>query len=297
MSIILLHLKNTAMTTLQKTVCIILGFCFSHLATGQQDAEQTNLAGDHFSLEGTLEAFKKANDLEAFEKLINEKDNGINNLDLNEDGDVDYIHVADNSDGDVHAIVLYVAVSDSERQDVAVIEVEKTGNERADLQIIGDADIFGEETIVEAVDEKESQDRSGKGPSYNHQNAITYVVVNVWSWATVRYIYNPSYRPYVSPWRWRYYPTWHRPWRPLSWSVFHPIRTRYVGYRIASTHRVVRAHKVYTPVRRYHKPLHNYRVTRTTKTTKVTGPKGNTHVKKETKTKVTKNTRPRGRKG
>lgn len=108
------------------------------------------LPGDHFSLQGALAALsKKASSPEDFEKLRNASDANVNNLDLDEDGDVDYIRVVDNMDGDVHAIVLQVAVSETESQDIAVIEIEKQDGEKAILQIVGDEDIFGEQVIYE----------------------------------------------------------------------------------------------------------------------------------------------------
>src|SRR5687768_12228626 len=115
----------------------------------QQREDSTGLPGDNFSLEGALEMFKKAGSPADFEKLINTEGNNVNNLDLNEDGDIDYIKVIDNMDRDVHAFVLQVAVSETESQDIAVIELEKTGDETAILQIVGDEDIYGEQTIAE----------------------------------------------------------------------------------------------------------------------------------------------------
>ena len=76
---------------------------FSH---AQTEADSTGFDGDNFSLEGALELFKDSKSLEDFEKKLNQKENHVNNLDLNKDGDTDYIRVEDNMDGDVHAIVL-----------------------------------------------------------------------------------------------------------------------------------------------------------------------------------------------
>lgn len=272
-----------------------------------QTNDSTGLPGDDFSLEGALELFKKAASPEDFEKLINSENNHVNNLDLNGDGEIDYVKVIDHMDKEVHALVLQVAVSASENQDIAVLEIEKDGNESAVLQIIGDEEIYGEDLIVEPVDDEGGM-KSKKGPSVMREEAV---VVNVWFWPSVRYIYAPVYRPWVSPWRWGLYPTWWRPWRPLGWHVFHPFRVHYrVGYVVAPVHRVVRAHRVYTPVRvtsvsvrtRNHTAVSNYRVNRTKTTvtagkgnhqvkatrtkTSVTGKKGNTKVK-ATKTKTT----------
>ena|GEM_PF-2470660 len=46
--------------------------------------------------------------------MLNTENNDVNNLDLNDDGQIDYVRVVDRMDGDVHAIVLQVPVSASE---------------------------------------------------------------------------------------------------------------------------------------------------------------------------------------
>lgn len=260
--------------------------------------EETGLPGDHFNLQGALELFKNCDSPEDFEKKLNTESSQINNLDLNEDGDIDYIKVIAKQDGDVHVFILQAAVSESENQDIAVFELEKTGIENAVLQLIGDEEIFGEEIILEASDGNDDNERlSKKGGPNPTDYKMPYVVVNVWSWPFVRFVYAPVYRPWVSPYRWRAYPTWYRPWRPLAWSVWHPIRHRHVHtVRVTTTHRVVRAHKVYVPVRTRSKTVSvrtaparsNYKVTRS-KTT-VHGPRGGTHTKTTTKVKTPKGT-------
>ncbi|MBK9729567.1 MAG: hypothetical protein IPO86_15780 [Saprospiraceae bacterium] len=258
------------------------------------ESDSTGLPGDHFSLQGALEMFKKSSSPEDFEKMINSEDNHVNNLDLNADGDIDYIKVIDKSDGDVHAFVLQVIVSETENQDIAVIEMEKTGKESVTLQIIGDEDIYGEQTIVEPAEDKvmhsgESMEPKKKGGPNGNFDAYfeDAIVINVWPWPCVRFVYGPVYRPWVSPVRWRVYPNWWKPWRPLGWRVFHPFRARYhSGFAVVKTHRVVRAHRIYTPVRvtsgsvkiRHSNSVHSYRVTKT-KTKVTTGPRGNTKVK------------------
>lgn len=242
-------------------------FTTSLYGQGRGNDEGTGFPGDHFSLEGALELFKQAASPEDFEKLLNTENTSVNNLDLNEDGEIDYIRVIDNMDGDVHAIVLQVLVNENESQDIAVIEIEKQGPEEAILQIIGDEDVYGEQVIVEPFEEEAKN--KGKGPSV--ESEAYRVVVNVWVWPSVRFVYSPGYTAWVSPWRWRYYPTWWRPWRPLAWSAYHvrvrPYRTH---YHVVTTHRVVRAHKVYTPRRTSSK------VVRTRTTVVKKGPRGTT---------------------
>lgn len=265
----------------------------TNIATAQ-DEESTGFPGDHFSLEGALELFKKAESPEDFEKLLNTESNNVNNLDLNEDGEIDYVRVVDNMDGDVHAIVLQVPVNESESQDIAVIEIEKTGNEEALLQIIGDEDVFGEQTIVEPF-EASAEENGKHGPNI----CVARIVVNVWGWPTVRFVYAPGYRLWVSPWRWRSYPVWFSPWRPRPFHVWHPLVVVHrPHYHIVPTHRVVRAHAVYAPRRVGSTTVHTHTtvvrtkkgtVKRSTTTTTTRGRNG--HVKSRTKTTTTKGRR------
>ena len=224
-------------------------FLFTAVSSRAQDNDDaTGLPGDHFSLEGALDLFKKSTSLEEFEKMINTEGNHVNNLDLNGDGDIDYVKVIDNMKDDVHAITLQVAVSANENQDIAVIELEKDGPASAIVQIVGDEEIYGESLIVEPVSGEEDHEMKKKGP-YIMMDDDAAIIVNVWLWPSVRFVYAPVYRPWVSPFRWAFYPTWWRPWHPLVWSVFHPFRAGLrIGYAIAPVHRVLRAHRVYTPV-------------------------------------------------
>ena len=258
--------------------------------------DSTGLPGDHFSLQGALEMFKTAVSPEEFEKLINTQDKSVNNLDLNDDGEVDYIRVIDRATGDTHSFVLQVPVSKSESQDIAVIELEKTGNDSVMLQIIGDKDIYGEEVIVEpdggGADPEDDDDQGdGKGPFYRMAGSanpfMPRMVVNVWTWPGVRYVYSLAYVVWASPWRWRAYPHWWHPWRPLAWGIFHPFRVRYrTGFAVVHTHRVVRAHRVYMPGRttsvvvrtRYMGPVKHYRLSSATIKVRPGGVKARTRV-------------------
>ena len=221
---------------------------FTFVITAQTEAEPTGFDGDHFSLEGALDLFKNSSSLENFEKQLNEEKNNINNLDLNKDGEIDYLRVEDKMDGDVHAIIIQAPISDSENQDIAVIEIEKTGKETAILQIVGDEEIYGEQKIVEPFEEQVEQSGKG-GPNENYH--FRKRIINVYFWSPVRFIYAPRYRPYVSPYRWRTYPRLWKPWRPQSFHVYHRNHVRHHRhYHVVRTHRVVRAHKVYTPHRK-----------------------------------------------
>ncbi|MBK9397271.1 MAG: hypothetical protein IPN55_08575 [Saprospiraceae bacterium] len=75
----------------------IFSIFFSLTAFSQADikADSTGLPGDNFSLQGAMDLFSKATSPEDFEKAINDEKNNVNNLDLNGDGEIDYIKVID----------------------------------------------------------------------------------------------------------------------------------------------------------------------------------------------------------
>jgi hypothetical protein len=231
-----------------------LGAMLLSVALPAQDynpADSTGLPGDHFSLEGALDLFKKSQSLEEFEKLLNTEDNHVNNLDLNEDGKIDYIRVVDRIDGTAHSIVLQVPVSQKESQDVAAIEIEKNGAESAVLQIVGDESLYGKQVTAEPSDESDDPGvkRGGRGgPAW--EMPPMGIIVNVWFWSPIRFIYRPAYVPYVSPWYWGYYPGFWHPWRPYPWGWFHArVRPYWAHYRVVNTCRVTHAHAIYVPHR------------------------------------------------
>jgi hypothetical protein len=237
---------------------LLICLSMSVLSANAQDdsADSTGLPGDNFSLQGALEMFKKAGSPEEFEKLLNTEDNKVNNLDLNGDGNIDYIKVINKKENDVQVFVLQDQVSDKESQDIAVIELQKNGGDNAVVQIVGDEDIYGEETIVEPGDEgnaynmMESSLASGPNMEDADYDANRGIVVNVWFWPCVRYVYAPSYVVWVSPWGWYSHPAWWRPWRPLPWYAYRPMRVRYYPhYTFVHTRRVVYANRIYRPMR------------------------------------------------
>lgn len=289
-----LTIKTIQKFQTMKKLNFLLVFAFLLMQTSllaqTEPADSTGLPGDNFSLQGALEMFKLSSSPEDFEKRINQEDNHVNNLDLNDDGEIDYIRVEGKKEGDFHALILQVPVNETEIQDIAVIEIEKNGEENALLQIVGDEDLYGPDIFAEPFEEETKMDGKG-GPSGDI--TVARLVVNVWFWPSVRFMYAPSYVVWVSPYRWRVYPRWWRPWRPHPWR-FHYSRA-YVyhrSYRVVHTHRVVNAHRVYRPHRSA-----SVTVKRKTTTVGVKKTASGTVVKKKTTTTTTgvKKT-PRGNK-
>jgi len=226
-----------------------------------QGQSQIEVPGDNFSLEGALELFKKSASPEEFERMLNDPESRVNNLDLNGDGYIDYIRVIDVNEGNVHAFIMQAVVSKKESQDVAVITLEKLANGKAVLQITGDEDIYGIETIIEPTREV----RMNAGATSSR------MVVNVWGWPSVRYIYGPHYSVWISPWGWGYRPHWWHTWRPVVYYDYYSYWRPYRHYYSPCyTHRVVYAHYIYRPHRstsvivheRHNRQIAHYRSTR-----------------------------------
>jgi hypothetical protein len=229
------------------------GFLLVLLVTGWMGADaqttlESEVPGDNFSLEGALELFKKSDSPQQFEEMLNSANSKVNNLDLNNDGNIDYIRVIDRNEGNVHAFIIQAVLSDVENQDVAVIELEKLNNGKAVLQITGDADVYGIETIIEPTEEVR----------INAGTTTARTVVNVWTWPSVQYVYGPSYSVWVSPWSWAYHPMWWRPWRPVAYYVYDPWWRPYRSYySVCHSHRIGYLPRLYRPYRTTSVIVHN----------------------------------------
>lgn len=203
------------MKTIKLTFAVLTTFWCSS-ATYSQDSDSLGVIGDNLDLYAVLDAFKNAETIEDFEKKINDPNTKINNLDLNEDDEVDYIQVHDEGDDDARAFVLRIdmGAGEDEKQDVAVIELEKSGDNSATVQIVGDEEIYGEDYIVEPKQDDAKTKRL---------MMPQFIVVNVWVWPSVRFVFGPRYVRWRSPWRWGHYPKWWRPWRPHKWRAYHAL--------------------------------------------------------------------------
>ncbi len=246
------------MTYKHISAALLLGSVLSFSrVSAQAESDSTGLPGDNFSLQGALELFKQSKTPEELEKKLNDASNKVNNLDLNNDGTVDYVRVIDKKDKDAHAIILQVPVSSEENQDVAVIELEKTGDKEAIVQIVGDEDLYGEKKIVEPQEPEEASNfmsdetlASGPNAAGNFSNS-SFITINVWGWPFVQYVYAPDYIVWESPWGWYDRPVWYRPWRPYSWSIFWGgPRYYYHNYAYVNMHRTIRCQQIYRPIRR-----------------------------------------------
>ncbi len=208
--------------------------CFA-VAQQVMQADSLGLPGDNLNLYAVLEVFQECPTLEEFEQKLNSEDLNINNLDLDGDGYIDFIQVEDNFFGNSHSIVLKVAISSTEWQDVAVIQVDRDANDRVLIQVIGDEALYGENYIIEPNYDQASATAESVTPNPGYVGTTSKTVlapdgrtivmyrtttVEVARWPVIRYIYMEVDRPWFSPWYYSHYPSWWRPWRTQYWHYY-----------------------------------------------------------------------------
>jgi hypothetical protein len=236
--------------------CLLLSI---NMYAGKAKPDSTGMPGDNLDLAAVLSIFKDSKTPEDFEKKLNSADTKVNNLDLNHDGKVDYLSVKDYGKNDLHSLVIQDAVNQSENQDVAVIEVEKKGDQDAHVQIVGDESLYGKNYIVEPEQKTEVKYQSDYADDvYATTPASPTVFVNVWGWPCVSYMYGPSYVFWASPWYWGFYPSWWYPWSPYGLYYYHQnvvgfydyrYGNYYYGWRRSTVNNAPRAHNMYMPHR------------------------------------------------
>lgn len=188
------------MKNLQKTkvASLIIVFVFGIFGLMAQDITtvkaMSNDISNNLDLEAVASIFGDANDLEDFERRLNDPDLQISNLDLNLDGYVDYLRVVEVSEGNTHLIAIQAVLGDDLFQDVATIEVERDRNGKTYVQVVGDVYMYGPNYIIEPV----------------------YVRIPVF----FSFFWRPYYRPYCSPYYWGYYPGYFSYWRPYHTHIY-----------------------------------------------------------------------------
>jgi hypothetical protein len=240
--------------------------------TNEWPAEYLGLPGDNLNLYAVMKLFQESETLEGFERSLNDENSRINNLDLNGDNMVDYIMVFDYVDGNMHTIILRVALNEYENQDVAVFTVERFNDGSVQVQLIGDEALYGENYIVEPIYADNYNETPNPGYMGRARNVRNVVVLRttyyeVASWPLIRYIFLPSYVTWRSHWYWGYRPHYWHPWRPYYWhyyygyhSHWHPYYYRH--YRHWNHYRCARYHDYYYRGIRSHSPKIKTRIKR-----------------------------------
>ena len=144
---------------------------------------------DNLDLKAVASIFGDSENLEDFERRLNDPKLKISNLDLNNDNQVDYLRVIESVEGRTHLIVIQAILEKDIFQDVATIEVEKDANNRMQVQVVGDVFMYGNNYIYE--------------PIY-----VRTPMIFTYFWVT-------NYRPYYSSWNWGFYPSFYYNWHPF----------------------------------------------------------------------------------
>ncbi len=138
---------------------------------------------DNLDLKAVASIFGQSNNLQDFERRLNDPELPISNLDLNNDNQVDYLRVIESMENQTHVIIIQDVLARNTYQDVATIIVEKNNYNTVNVQIVGDSYLYGDNYIYEPV-------------YYN-----TPLFFNSF--------WNSNYRPYYSEWNWNRYPSYY----------------------------------------------------------------------------------------
>src|SRR5688572_22078464 len=228
------NMPQTLLAVMMMFIC--LHPAFSQTAT---DSTQTNdstllgLPGDNLSLAAVLDLFQKSKTIESFEKSLNEEKTGINNLDLNLDQKVDFIKVVTKQKDSSFSFILQVDVSEKEKQDVAVILLDKDKKGKITLQIVGDKELYGDGYIIEpgAAGTSVTPNPAYKGPDpvvVKVQAAPTTIAVE--SAPIVQYVYSPVYVPYTPPYYYNYYPAYFAAFTVMAVGIYRHNNYYHHGY-------------------------------------------------------------------
>ncbi len=153
-------------------------------------------AKDGLDLTALIELVKKGKSAKSIENKLNNT-GGINNLDLDEDGKVDFIKVTEyGNKKSSYGFSFTVEVAEGEEQEIAEIEIEKSGD-NAEIIARGNEQVYGS----------------------NHHYRSRSLLTDLLIW---RYLITP-HPFYYSHWGWGRYPGYYRSYAPVSTSVYRSV--------------------------------------------------------------------------
>lgn len=148
----------------------------------------SNEVSDNLDLRAVASIFGQSANLEDFERRINNPRAQISNLDLNQDGNVDYLRVIEDVNNNSHIVIIQSVLGADIFQDIATVEVQRDFNNQIQVQVVGDHFIYGPNFIYEPI-------------------FVSRPVIFNTFWVG-------NYRPYFSQYYWNYYPTYFTFWNP-----------------------------------------------------------------------------------
>lgn len=155
----------------------------------------------YLDLNAVAAAFAESRSVNEFEELLNSSRYMINNLDLNQDGWIDYLRVIETSRGYYHTMLIQACLGLGVFQDVATLIAER----RADalyVEVVGDRYLYGSNYIVRPVFVK-------RPPLWDVYGRASYTV-------------------WVSPYHYGYYPSYYTRPKPIYLNHYQAYVTTYM---------------------------------------------------------------------
>jgi hypothetical protein len=143
---------------------------------------------DNLDLRAVASIFGDSQNLQDFERRLNDPKFQISNLDLNNDNRVDYLRVVESIENQTHLVVIQAVLGSNLFQDIATIDLERDHYNNVNIQVVGNSNLYGINCIYE--------------PEY-------YTTPSIFS-----LFWKSNYRPYYSSWSWNYYPNHFTAWNP-----------------------------------------------------------------------------------
>lgn len=190
-------------------------------------------------------AFAQSSTVQDFENLLNDSSLMLSNLDLNQDGYVDYLRVIETIEGNTHVFVIEAVLGPDVYQEVATVVADMDNNcSNYNVRIIGSSFIYGPDYVIEPV-------------------YVTRPLI-------LAHFLLPHYRVWHSPWYWGHYPVCYRYHTTRYYSGYHACINSYMrSHRYC--HSVNRTHSYHYPSHRHpsnHEYHNDYRYARPQGTTR-----------------------------
>jgi hypothetical protein len=166
----------------------------------------TSLVGDNLDLQALGELVRTSGNAQDIENQLNSS-SSINNLDLDGDGQVDYIRVTEIGEGTTRGFSFQVELSNGQVEEVATINIEQ-GGDMANMTIQGNPSYYGSH---------------GYYHSSHHASDMLLMA----------YLFS-SHRPYFSPYHYGSYPRGYHSYRSVPSTSY---RTRVTTTRTTRTSR------------------------------------------------------------
>lgn len=162
----------------------------------------SNVPGQGLDLQALIGLTKQAKNAEELERLLNQP-GSINNLDLDEDGNVDYIRVQEYGGGNTKNFSFVALLKDGQEQEVADLRIEQTpGQQQAVVQVQGHPTVYG--------------------PNVYYSAALPIATALFLAWALAP---RPAF--YVSPYGFGAFPAYYRPYAPVPAATYRTTVTSY----------------------------------------------------------------------